>query len=324
MKKQLFKLIIVAILAISILAITQVAVYAEEKTEISLLKTSEESYIIYVPDFLNTDFLFSFSNNLATTEEDLIFSSSGLDSNEFNVAYMTKEQAESLKNEKIYLWVNANEQTTTYEVDINKAVTSEEISFVNSTTKRIKVSTEGSENTVQDVNGVKITHSQGKVTITEQGDAFSYSMIKVSSQETKKLVELANQIISDENFTSYERVSLVRSFTDTYNKMYSNIENWLQVPENKEILQPQESKENEIYLVWLKNDQTLEHDIQILICDDYQNIEVEAEKTVTVYETTKLPVTYDSLITLIIILVVLVAIIIALIITKKKLNKKEN
>ena len=223
MKKQLFRLITVVLLVVLVLAMAQVAVYAKEKSEISLLKTSEESYIIYVKDILNTDFLFSFSDDLETAEEDLIFSASGLDSNESNIAYMTKEQAESLNNAKTYMWVNINEEIQTYEINLNEAITVEEIAFVNTTTKRIQANAVGEENVSQYLEGVKITHSQGKINITEQGNAFSYHMVKVSDSET-----------------------------------------------------------------------------------------------------TKLPVTFDSIITLIIIFVVLVALIIALIVAKKKLNKKED
>lgn len=324
MKKQLYRLITIVLLAFSILAITRMAVYAQDKTEVSLLKTSEESYIIYVKDALNTEFLFSFSENAEVNEDDLIFSASGLDSNESNVAYMTKEQAKSFTDGKAYMWVEVNEELTTYEIDLNQAVTSEEIAFVNSTTKRIEVDTDGSKNTSQDVEGVKITHSQGKVTITEDGNAFSYCMVKVESEETTNFVELANKIMNSKDLTNYERVTLAREFADTYTEMFEKIEKWEEVPLSKEILQPQESKKDDIYLVWLRNDETQEHDVQILVCDDHQDIEVEEAKKVVTYETTKLPVTYDSIITLIIVLVVLVAIIIALVVAKKKLNKKED
>ncbi len=324
MKKQLYRLITIVLLAFSILAITQMAVYAQDKTKISLLKTSEESYIIYIEDTIDTEFLFSFSNNQETLEDDLIFQASGLDSNESNVAYMSKELAEDFKDGKVYLWVKVNDVLTSYEINLNQAVTNEEIEFINSTTKRIEVDTNGSKNTSQDVEGVKITHSQGKVTITEEGNAFSYYMVKVANEETTNFVELANKIMSSEELTNYERVTLAREFTDTYTKMFEEIENWEEVPSNKEILQPQESKKNDIYLVWLRNDTTQEHDVQILVCDDHQDIEVEEAKKVTTYETTKLPVTYDSIITLILVLVALVAIILVLIVVKKKLSKKED
>ena len=332
MKKQLNRLITVVLLALSILAITQMAVYAQEETqnetqeklEVSLLKTSEESYIIYVEDTINTEFLFSFSENNEANEEDLIFSASGLDSNESNVAYMTKELAESFTDGKAYMWVQIDDELTTYEINLNQAVTNAEIEFVNTTTKRIEVGTDGSEKTSEDVEGVKITHSQGKVTITEEGEAFSYYMVKVEDEQTTKFVELASQIMTSEELSNYERITLVRQFTDTYTEMFEEIEEWEEVASNKEILQPHESEKGDIYIVWIKNDETGEHDVQILVCDDGQNIEVEEAKKVIVYDVTKLPVTYDSIITLIIVLVVIVAIIIALVVAKKKLNKKED
>lgn len=324
MKKQLKRLIAIALLVFSILAIMQMAVYAQEKSKVSLLKTSEESYIIYVEDTLNTEFLFGFSDNLETNEEDLKFTASGLDSNEANVAYMTKELAETYTTGKVYMWVKTDSKLATYEIDLSKAVTNSEIEFVNTTTKRIEVETDGNEKTEEDENGVKITHSQGKITITEEGEAFSYYMIKVENEETTNFVKLANQIMAGQNLSNYERITLIRQFTDTYIKMLNEAtEKWEAVSETKEILQPQESEKGDTYIVLMKNDETLENDVQILICNDGQNIEVEEAKKVTIYEVTKLPVTYDSIITLILALVVIIAVILILVVIKSKSEKKE-
>lgn len=323
MKKQLHKIVAILLLAFSLVAISQMAVHAQEKTNVSLLKTSEESYIIYVEDTINTEFLFCYSEN---TDEpaNLTFSASGIDSNESNVAYMDKNLAQSFENGKAHMWVKVEEELTNYEIDLSQAVTSEEILFVNSTTKRIDVNTEGTEKTNQEIDGVKISHSQGKVTVTEKGEDFSYYIEKVENEETTNFVELANKIIDSTELSNYERVKLVRKFRDTYTNRFEKIENWETLSENKEILQPQESKKGEIYLVWLRNNETQENDVQILICDDHQDIEVEEEKKVVVYETTKLPVTYDSIITLIIVLAIVLVAIIVLVIAKKKSNKKDN
>lgn len=324
MKKQLSRLIAIVLIAFSSLAITQMAVYAQDKNKVNLLKTSEETYIIYAEDTINTEFLFCFSEKTEVEEDELTFSAAGTDTNGAYVAYMTKEQAQKLPEGKTYMWVKANSELTKYEINLKEAVTSEEIEFVNSTTKRIEVETSGSKNTSEEVEGVKITHSQGKVILTEEGSSFSYYIEKVSSEETTNFVELANQIMNSENLSNYERLTLVKQFANAYANMFEGIENWVEVPENKEILQPQEAKKDDIYLVWLKNEQTEENDVQILLCDDHQDIEVEEAKKVTVYDVTKLPVTFDTIITLIITLIILVAIIAILVIVKKKLNKKED
>ena len=150
------------------------------------------------------------------------------------------------------------------------------------------------------------------------------SFIPLRVQLTTKLIELVNKISKSKESTNYEKIKIIRDFTDTYTKMFKGIEKWEQVPENKEILQPKDSKENDTYIVWLKNNETQEHDIQILISDDEQDIKVEAEKEVIVYDVTKLPVTYDTIATLIIALIVITAIIVALIIIKKKSTSKES
>lgn len=324
MKSQFKRLLSIVILVISILAITQMAVYAEDKNNIVLLKNSEDAYIIYVEEALNTDFLFSFTNNKDVEVDQLIFLASGLDANESNVAYMSKEEAEALKLAPIYMWIDINGETTVVELDLEQAVTEEEVTFVNTTTKRIKVNTTGSVDTAKEVEGVKITHSQGKVKITEEEDNFSYFIEKVETEETTNFVNLTNKIIKSEELTNYEKIKLIKEFNDKYEEMISNITKWEKVSESKEILQPQESKKDDIYLVWIKNNSNNESDVQILLCDDKQNIEVEEAKKVTIYETVKLPVTYDQIITLVISLVILVVIIIALVIIKKRLNNKEN
>lgn len=324
MKTQFKRLLSIVILAITILAIAQVAVHAEDKNNIILLKNSEDAYIIYIEEALSTDFLFSFTNNKEVEAEELIFSASGLDANETSVAYMSKEEAETLKSAPIYMWIDVDGELSVIEIDLEQAITEQEVTFVNTTTKRIEVDTTGSFNTAEEVEGVKITHSQGKVKITEEGEDFSYYIEKVESEETTNFVELANQIMKSEELTNFEKIKLIKEFDNQYNQMFGSIEKWETVSESKEILQPQEAKKDDIYLVWIKNNINNETDVQILLCDDKQNIEVEEAKKVTVYETVKLPVTYDQVITLIIALVVIVAIIVALVIIKKRLNSKEN
>ena len=324
MKTQLKRLLSIVILAITILSIEQVAVHAEDKNNTVLLKNSEDAYIIYIEEALNTDFLFSFTNNKEVEADELIFSASGLDANEANVAYMSKEEAEALKAAPIYMWIDLNGEQSVIEINIEKAITEKEVTFVNTTTKRIDVDTTGIINTEEEVDGVKITHSQGKVKITEEGESFSYYIEKVESEETTNFVNLANKIMASEKLTNYEKIKLIQEFNNQYNQMLGKIAKWETVSESKEVLQPQEAKKDDIYLVWLRDNTNNETDVQILLCDDKQNIEVEEAKKVTVYETVKLPVTYDTVITLIIALVVLVAIIVALVIIKKRLNSKEN
>ena len=322
MRQKMQKLITTIVILTIIVAINPIANYAQDKIDINILKTSEESYIIYIRDIINTEFLFSYSENKDTPEEELTFSASGLDTNEANVAYMTKQIAESFAGKQIYIIIKQDEKLETHEINLAEAITTENIEFVNSTTKRIEVSAEGPKNTNQEVDGVKITHSQGKVTITEQGN-FSYSMIKVENEETTKFVEKANEIMASKELTNNDRLTLVKQFTKQYNQILEGIENWEQVPENKEILQPHESETGDIYLIYLKNNETGEHDVQILICDDGEDIEVEEAKKVTIYETVKLPITFDGIMTLVMALIILVIVILALIVLKKHLNKEK-
>lgn len=324
MKKHLVRKIITILLAFSILSMMKNAVHANEKEQVSLLKSKEESYIIYVEKNLNTEFLFGFSEEKEIVEEDLIFLSSGLDSDGYNVAYMSKDLADTFENGQVYMWLKNGEELIKYDINLNQAVTTEEIVFVNSTTKRIDVKITESEKTSKDVEGIKVSYSQGKVGITEKENNFSYYIEKVSDEQTTSFLKLAEKIISNKEMSNYESISFARKFVDEYTNMLESIENWEKVPTNKEILQPQESKKGDTYLVWIKNNQTKEHDVQILVCnDEYTDIEKEEAKEVIIYETTKLPITYDSTIILIVSLGVIVLLLIILIMIKRKIKTKE-
>ena len=91
------------------------------------------------------------------------------------------------------------------------------------------------------------------------------------------------------------------------------------------IYQPEDSTQGEEYVIWLKGTNTDGKeivDVQFMTCSRIKNPEYVPE-VIEQKTTVKLPVTFDTTITLLIILGVIILAIIALLIAKKQLNKND-
>lgn len=323
MKKQSFRMLITIVLvAISIVAVMVGATHANEENKVKVLKSSDGEYLVYIEDMLSTDFLFAFDKNADVNEEELIYSAAGEDLNKNKVAYITSSKAEALTESTVYMWVKVGEEVKVAgrEVKLSNAMTETELELINTSTHRISVVTteETKEETAAD--GVVRTYTQGKIEIKEEGNDFSYSMVKVSTEEQKEFLELIKQL-SDNKSNIIGKIELIEKFESTYSEMIKNAK-WEKV-ENNQIAEPQDSVTGDVYIVLLKDNTKNVEDIQILECKQEQKQEVEPAKKITITETVKLPITFDTVITWIIVLVVLVALTITLIIVKNKKNSKQ-
>ena len=123
-----------------------------------------------------------------------------------------------------------------------------------------------------------------------------------------------------------QRLELMEQFLNLYNakEPKANDSSWLPV-ENLEILQPQDSKNGEKYIAFIKsiNGDEIIIDAQFLTCDQNYTPIYEKE-TITIKETSKLPVTFDSLTTIIIVFAMIIVAIVILLVVRKKASKKEN
>ena len=87
------------------------------------------------------------------------------------------------------------------------------------------------------------------------------------------------------------------------------------------IEQPADSKTGEQYVLWIKNDTKNIVDVQFLTCFQDENKEFVKEENI-VKTTSKLPITYDSVILFVILGVALVLLVMVIVAKKKNASKR--
>lgn len=330
------KSIKITLMLILLIAVMVIPTLISASTESKILKKSDK-YLIYNESAMNEEFTFAFGTE-NQNKESLIFFPSAKDSNEEgakNIAYIDETTKGYLnENSEAFLFVRNKEGKYIIEaekINLKNAIDNE---VVEGTTKRIGVDTTKTDITTQTIDGIKTEVTKGKVVITDNEKAkYSYILVKlptVGENDYSKLMDLAEKISNKEELAKLDlmqKLELMESFYTLYTakEPKANDNTWLPV-ENLEILQPQDSKNGEKYIAFIKSvngDKTV-IDAQFLTCDQNYTPIYEKE-TITVKETSKLPVTFDSLTTIIIALVVIiVAIIIVLVIRKKASKNEEN
>lgn len=328
--KKLIKIIIILNLMVLILLIAN-EVNANSK---SIILKQEEKYLIYNEGILDEEFTFALSKE--NTKDDLIFFPSAKDSNNLeakNVAYVDDTT-------KIYLDENLEAFLFVRDTEGNYIIESERINFKNAvdlelvetTTKRIKVDTTKTNTTQMVMDEVLTEVTKGKVVITDELETkYSYILVRVPTiveNSYSKLINLAEKIANKEELDKLDfmkKLELMNSFYSLYIELQPKADDisWINV-ENLEILQPEDSKNGEQYIAFIKGDSEEKTiiDAQFLTCYDKYTPLYEKEN-ITIKETSKLPVTYDSTITLFIILAIIIVAIVIVILIRKKVNKKE-
>ena len=337
------KSIKITLMLILLIAIMVMPTFISANTESKILKKSDK-YLIYNENVMNEEFTFAFGTE-NQNKESLIFFPSAKDSNEEgakNVAYIddeikskmdAKTKAYLEKNSEAFLFVkNAKGEyvINAEKIELKNAIDNEKIE---STTKRIKVDTTKTDVTTQTIEGIKTEVTKGKVVITDNAKAkYSYILIKLLTEgenDYSKLMKLTTKISNKEELEKLDiiqRLELMEQFLNLYNakEPKANDSSWLPV-ENLEILQPQDSKNGEKYIAFIKsiNGDEIIIDAQFLTCDQNYTPIYEKE-TITIKETSKLPVTFDSLTTIIIVFAMIIVAIVILLVVRKKASKKEN
>ena len=333
MKKLLTKKLIFILILTILVSIIQLPLMANTNEENIIVKKADKEFMIYYKNISNNEFKFAFSNDENVEEGGLNLINSAKDTSDdtepLNIAYVDAELFEQyFTTGSAYLWIKANNDfiVKADKIDLSKAIDDSNVNFVNNTTKRISVDLSQKEKNQQIINDVDTTVTVGKIVINPQeGANYYYQLIKLNDEtiEENNLFDLAEQIkngVTDK----YEQLKTVKSFYDLYNELEPSNDdtNWIEV-ENNEILQPEDTKQGEKYIVWLKesnqNDSVI--DIQFLTSiREYENKKVPTEKIIK--ETVNLPVTYDS-IALFVVLGILIIAILVVVLLKIKSNKNE-
>ena len=332
---------LLSVLAIILfIAVIPIAVLAVTNENVSIISTindeSKQEYIIYIKETLEQKFKFAFTTNANPGEMDLTYINSISDLGKNQVAFLDAETYEkiSIENKPIFMWAkdeNDNLILKGIQIDLTKSITKENINDVETLTKRIEVEIADSEEDTttirnENIEGVDEIANVGYVKIVENenGSTYYYEMTKLPGEEKyNQLMTLVEKIKEEyDEMDMYEKIQIGEQFNKLYSEVTSEAK-WQKV-ENMTIKQPEESVAGDKYIVVLKKVDkkgTTTMDIQFLTAFDSYKPNVIKEEII-VQETTKLPITYDS-IALFVALGVIVLLVVLVFVRMKKLNKQD-
>lgn len=328
MKRLLNKNAVLAILVIAIMLLLQIPVLASNENT-TIVKTSDDEYLIYEQEFINENFKFAYAKDKDIEETELNFINALQDNDKNYVAYVDNEIYDSyfLGSNTVYMWIeNSNNIiSNAIEINLDKAITQEELDYVANTTKRINVTLGEEKSDEVIVDGVKQEVKVDFLQINPE-DGYTYEYVIARQEENSKLanfIAMSKEIANiNENLNSFENIKKLDEFYTIYNDLIPN--EWQKVQDNR-IKQPEDSTDGEEYVIWLKGtnaDGNEIVDVQFMTCTREEEKEYVPE-VIEQQTTVKLPVTFDTTITLLIILGIIVLAIIALLIAKKKINKTD-
>lgn len=325
MTKIKSKLIISAIVFILALITMQLSIYAANEN-VEIVEKSSTDYLIYIKDNLSTDFEFAFSNNQNEDKSALIFKKSETDSvnaDANKIAFVNSTTIGLFEN-PTYMWVkdtNDNYIIDGIQIDLKQAITDKKLDRIANTTKVIPVDTKQTNTTKEEVDGKTITTTVGKVVLPETKGNYEYIIVKLPySTDYENLEKLATRISKFNDETDmYTKISVYKEFNKLVEKLRPNsTSNWIKVVSN-EIKQPEDAENGTKYVLWINenNGEASKQDVQFLTSQK----EVSEEKIIETI-TTKLPVTYDNNVLLIVLAILIVAAM-AVFIRIKVLNKED-
>ena len=319
------------------IAAIPIAVFATNE-DVSLVSTTDsegkQEYIIYIKDYSNQKFKYAFTTNANPGQMDLSYINSILDLGENQAAFLDAATYETLSKESstIFMWAKDEEESLILkgiQLDLTKNLTKEDIEISETLTKRIQVEIADSEEDTttirnENVDGVEETAAVGYVKIVDDEKAtYYYERTKLpSSEEYNQLMRFAERIRDEyDEMDIYEKIQFGAKFNELYSKVTSEAK-WQEL-EGTMIEQPEESVAGDKYIVLLKKvdkqgETTM--DVQFLTAFDAYKPNVVKEEIVK-QETSKLPITYDS-IALFVALGVIALLIVLVFIRMKMLNQK--
>lgn len=330
MKKIQLKLVVVIMAMLIMLFVLPIQVFCTNE-ELQIVKTNGEEYIIYIKELQSSSFEFAITQSLDTKEIDRNYLKSVVDDNGNQVAFITKEKYEELKGQKNYLFVKKDGELIVEgkEVDFDNAFLKENIKKVELTSKRIETQlvTDIIEKD-EEVNGVnvKITVGGLKITAKENADYY-YSITKLPSDKYDTLKELADRINIDyENIDMYSKIELTKQFHNLY-EILADEQEWQKVSDYT-IMQPSDAQKGEQYVVYIKEiDKNQNEIVDVKFMTSYREDEEEKipgrTENKIVKETTKLPITGDSMILFVVLLAIIVAAVVVFVRMKKLQNQED-
>ena len=338
--KSKLTILLIAMLVITMLVPFGSVAAAEGDLQIQLIGTDENSdgtidnIVVYVDGLEKTAFDYALATTDTATEMDLNYINSVQDEEGNQVALISVGDLSQTENNYLYIRENDTDPGKSVQLNINvdEVFTQNKMSEVENTTKRI--STEAVENLSsrqEVINDITYTYTVGGLKITDDQNAtYSYVMVKLPDNNGySELQSLADELNSDyESKSMYSRIEFANRFYNQYNALIAEAENensWQEVTD-MQILQPEDYEKDEQYVVMLKKvaeDGTTTYDAKFMrtYYEGIEEVEPARLEQVSHQETSKLPITGDSIV-LFVLLAALVIIAIVVFIRMKKLNKK--
>ena len=326
------KFVLVLALALVILALVIPTKIFAATQSVAIVKI-EDDYSIYIDGLENKDFKFSFTNQKPESDNpgDSNLIANWEDNNGVHIACLESTSEIDL-NEKVYMIIEADGETSVTELDLENAIDKTEMANIEALTTIISVDTNQTTTTSDNENGVATTQTVGQVDITESSEynyedyEYRYQLIKIDGTESETAKQLSDLVDSLQTsyatLSTYNKILKTKEIRDLYNSLkdeasMSDVKDYV-------IYQPEDSKEGDKYLVLLQQlsgGRVVREDIQFLVCTEGHQQEVVKEVK-EIKKATALPRTFDSII-LLVVLAVIVIIAIAVILRVKKLSKNE-
>ena len=331
MKSFTAKLIVLLIAILIITMIVPFGSVAAANEGVALVQTIDangnENIVIYVDGLEKTDFDFALSADVDADDLDLNYTNSTLDDEENQVAVIAMENFDETKN-NLYIRTNEEENAKHISLDFENILTEEKMKMVKNTSTRISTSVEaGIIDRTETVEGKDYTYTVGGLKIEENENAkYFYEIFKSTDEKYNELQALADELNSEEyeSESMYVKIELANNFYNLYEELLTEVY-WKPVDESMIIKQPADAEEGEKYIVMLKEvaeDGTETYDAKFMESQlGVEEGEDREQQEVTTTETSKLPITGDSIV-LFVVLAALVIVAIVVFIRMKKLNKK--
>lgn len=295
---------------------------------LTILRKNDTEYIIYLNANLDKEYEYAFTNNKGDNKESLDYIRAEKESAENKyVMYISGAKYDNYFKGNTAVYVYARDLDGNYladgiSIDLNDSIPYSAVDLANNVTKRIAVDTTQKTVTQKTENEIKYTQINGRVDIIDDKDSkYSYYLVKLpSTDDYNRFMSLAEEINKlQANSGLYDNIRMCKEFYDLYNQLMPS-ENWAEVTDMK-IEQPADSKTGEQYVLWIKNDTKNIVDVQFLTCFQDENKEFVKEENI-VKTTSKLPITYDSVILFVILGVALVLLVMVIVAKKKNASKR--
>lgn len=335
--KAKLTILLIAMLVVTMLVPFGSVAAAEGDLQVQLIGTDDDNdgtvdnIVVYVEGLENEAFDYALAGENAT-EGDKTWIKSVSDNSSTEANQVAVIAAGDLTEDNNYLYIRENDGTErNVQLNISNIFTKNDMYLVETTTKRVLTEeAKDLDSRVETVDGITYTYTVGGLKITDDQNAeYSYVMVKLPAEGYSQLQELADELNSNyESKTMYSKIEFANEFYNQYNTLIENADNdnsW-QAVENMQILQPEDYGQQEHYVVLLKKvseDGTTTYDAKFMrtYYEGIEEVEPARLEQVSHQETSKLPITGDSIV-LFVVLAALVIIAIVVFIRMKKLNKK--